>query len=181
VKKTFYGNYTIDSMKKALLLTVLISMTVFLSTGCTGEQASELAEQEVPVGPSEMVFDSTLAAELGADNYGMRRYVMAFLKAGPNRSQDREEAAALQRAHLDNINRLAEEGSLVLAGPFLGDTEIRGIYIFAVESVEEARVLTESDPAIQAGSLEMELHPWYGSAALMQLGDIHERISRESP
>lgn len=130
---------------------------------------------------SAAAYDSALAAKLGADDFGMRRYVMAFLKAGPNRSQDREEAAALQRAHLDNITRLAEEGSLIVAGPFLDDSEIRGIYIFAVETVDEARKLSETDPAIQAGSLVMELHPWYGSAALMQMGEVHGRISKESP
>jgi len=111
----------------------------------------------------------------------MRSYVMAFLKAGPNRDQDQQTAMELQRAHMDNINRLAEEGSLILAGPFLDDGQIRGIYIFNVESIEEARELTATDPAVQAGRLEMELHPWYGSAALMRVNDIHRQISKEMP
>lgn len=101
-------------------------------------------------------YDSILAAELGADEYGMRRYVMAFLKSGPNRSENKEEAAKLQRAHLDNITRMAEEGKLLVAGPFLDGGEIRGIYIFAVESVEEAEELTKTDPAIKAGTLVMD-------------------------
>lgn len=63
-------------------------------------------------------YDAELAARVGADDYGMKRYVMAMLKSGPNRSQSEEEAEKLQRAHLDNIGRLAEEGKLVLAGPF---------------------------------------------------------------
>jgi len=107
--------------------------------------------------------------------------VMAFLKAGPNRDRTPEEAQALQRAHLDNIRRMAEEGQLVLAGPFMDDGDIRGIYVFAVDSVEDAEALTATDPAVQAGSLVMELHPWYGSAALMKVGDIHARIARDSP
>jgi len=126
-------------------------------------------------------FDADLAAELGADAYGMRRYVMAFLKAGPNRDRDPEEAAELQNAHMANIRRLAEQGKLVLAGPFFGDGELRGIYIFAVETVEEARQLTASDPAVQAGSLEMELRPWYGSAAVIKINDLHRRIARKQP
>src|SRR5688572_17703877 len=65
-------------------------------------------------------FDSTLAAKYGADKYGMKRYVMAFLKSGPNRNQDSTEAARLQAGHMNNIQRLADEGKLVVAGPFLG-------------------------------------------------------------
>lgn len=148
--------------------------------GCTsnGEQENlSPAAQESP----DASYDEQLATELGADDYGMHQYVMAFLKAGPNRDQDSTEAAALQQAHMDNIGRLAEEGVLVLAGPFMDDGEVRGIYVFNVSSVEEARALTETDPAIQAGRLEMELHPWYGSAALMKVNEIHGRISREEP
>jgi uncharacterized protein YciI len=127
---------------------------------------------------STVVFDSLYAQQLGADDYGMRSYVMAFLKVGPNRDRTEEEARELQAAHMANIGRLAEEGKLVLAGPFLDGGELRGIYIFAVESVEEAEALTATDPAIKAGSLVMELHPWYGSAAVMEINEIHEKISK---
>ena len=124
-------------------------------------------------------YDARPAEELGADPYGMKQYVLAFLKAGPTRSQDSLEAARLQRAHLDNIIRMAEEGQLVVAGPFMDDGEIRGIYIFNVKTVEEAEALTASDPAIQAGSLVMELHPWYGPAALMKVKEISKAVAKE--
>ncbi len=123
-------------------------------------------------------YDSTLAADLGADEYGMKQYVMAFLKSGTVHIKDTSEQNKIQRAHLDNIFRLADEGKLILAGPFLDDTNIRGIFLFDVTSVEEAMELTNSDPAVQAGVLEMELHPWYGSAALMQVNQIHEKIAK---
>lgn len=84
---------------------------------------------------TKAVYDSLYAQELGDDDYGMRSYVMAFLKAGPNQDKSKEEAQQLQAAHMANIGRLAEEGKLVLAGPFLEGGELRGIYIFAVESV----------------------------------------------
>ena len=82
-----------------------------------------------------MSYDSALAMKLGADEYGMKKYVMAFLKTGPNQEQDSAKAAELQRAHLDNIFRLADEGKLALAGPFLDGGELRGVYIFNVETV----------------------------------------------
>ena len=108
----------------------------------------------------------------------MRQYVMAFLKRGSNRDRDSLATANLQKAHMENIGKLAEAGKLVLAGPFFGDGDIRGIYIFDVKTVAEAKALTETDPAIQAGSLIMELHPWYGSAALMKINELHERVAK---
>lgn len=126
-------------------------------------------------------YDAELADQLGADKYGMRRYVVALLKAGPVRDQAADEAGEIQRAHLENIRKLGGQGKLALAGPFLDNGSLRGIYIFNVETVEEARALTETDPAIQAGRLEMELHPWYGSAALMKVNEIHESIHLENP
>ena len=123
-------------------------------------------------------YDEALAKEYGADAYGMKTYVMALLKRGPNRDQSPEEAQALQRAHMSNIRRLAEEGKLILAGPFLDDGDLRGIYIFNVTSVKEAEELTKTDPAVQAGSLLMELHPWYGSAGLMAIKELQSKLSK---
>lgn len=119
---------------------------------------------------------SELAQTWGADEYGMKRYVMALLKTGPNRDLDDTQKQDLQAAHLKNISRMADEGKLVLAGPFLDSGELRGIYIFNVETIEEARSLTNSDPAIQAGSLQMELKSWYGSAALVPVNEWHKKI-----
>jgi len=124
-------------------------------------------------------FNSALANKLNADDYGMKKYVMAFLKSGPNRSKDSITQAKLQRAHLDNIVKMADQGILVIAGPFFGDGEIRGIYIFNVESIAEAKKLTETDPLIISGGLIMDLHLWYGSAALQEIGKIHKTIAKK--
>jgi uncharacterized protein YciI len=74
---------------------------------------------------------------------------------------------------------MAEAGQLVLAGPFMDAGEVRGIYIFNVTTVEEARALTETDPAVKAGRLAMELHPWYGSAALSLLTPLSKRLEKK--
>src|SRR5215469_4334917 len=128
---------------------------------------------------SKPAFDEELARKLGADDYGMKKYVMAFLKAGPTKVSG-EEAEKLQNDHLKNIIRLADEGKLAVAGPFLDHGDVRGIFIFNVETVEEARKLTESDPAVQRGTLQFELRPWYGSAALMEISQIHKTIEKKS-
>lgn len=142
----------------------------------TAAQPDLYAQMTDPAPP----YDSLLAARVGADEYGMKAYVMAFLKRGPNRSQDSLTAANLQKAHMQNINRMAEAGKLVIAGPFMDDGDIRGIYVFNVATVEEARALTETDPAVQAGRLVMELHPWYSSALLPVLAPMHKRLEKKS-
>lgn len=156
-------------MKKIILLLIIIAFN-----SCT----KQIKETNNNI--SEIAFDSLKAAEYGADKYGMKKYVMAFLKRGSKRDQDSTTAAELQKAHLRNITKMAEEGTLLLAGPFLDDDEVRGIYIFNVETIEEAKVLTETDPAIKAGRLEMELRPWYGTAALNGLYDLSKSLIKES-
>ena len=123
-------------------------------------------------------FNSAIAKKLNADQYGMSKYIMALLKKGPIRNQDSVSVEKLQKAHLENISRLSKEGKLLLTGPFLEDDDLRGIYIFNVETIEEAKSLAESDPAIKAGRLVMEFYPWYGTAALKQLSELHESISK---
>ncbi len=125
-------------------------------------------------------YNAQLAQKLGADEYGMKTYVMAFLKTGPNRLKDSTARMELLKAHLKNISKLAAEGKLVVAGPFLDDQPIKGIFIFNVTSLEEAKQLTETDPAIKAGTLVMELHLWYGSAALMQTTELHKQLARKN-
>jgi uncharacterized protein len=124
--------------------------------------------------------DNALSKQLGADENGMKTYIMAFLKKGRKRWMiDSTKANLLQKAHLDNITRLADEGKLVVAGPFLENTDLRGIYIFDVRTVAEAQQLCGTDPAIQAESLTMEFHPWYGSAALVKVYEIHKKIVKK--
>ncbi len=127
------------------------------------------------------LYDAALAQKLNADDYGMKKYVIAFLKSGPNKSSSEKDRKQLQRAHLDNIIKMANEGMLVLAGPFLDGGDLRGIYVFNVESVEEAIKLTETDPMIQKGVLVMEMHPWYGSATIQMLGELHKKVAKLNP
>lgn len=126
-------------------------------------------------GQSKVGYDEALAKKLGGEN-GLKKYVLAFLKSGPNRPTDSTARAKLQAAHMANIQRMADAGKLLVAGPFLDDGQLRGIYIFNVESIEEAKALTETDPAVRAGSLIMELHPWMSSAALQEVPRIHNSI-----
>lgn len=152
---------------------LLIFSTLLIFISCSTSKKSNV-ENKVDV------YNPELASAYGADDYGMKKYIMAFLKKGPNRDIPKEEAMKLQRAHLDNITRMAKNGDLVLAGPFLDDGDIRGIYIFNVDSIEKAKELTSTDPAIKAGSLVMELKEWYGSAALMGVNQVHSKLQKKN-
>lgn len=125
-------------------------------------------------------YDSALAAQLGADEYGIKRYVLAFLLAGDRvQEYSTEERAEIQKSHMANISKLADEGKLIIAGPFINGGEKRGIFIFDVITKSEAEALTNTDPAIKAGILKMELVEWYGSAALMMLPDIYPKLQKK--
>lgn len=153
---------------------VLAALASFVALGASSAAAAEPATAARSAPP---VFDAELAQRHGADERGMRRYVLVVLKTGPTRVPDGEARTAMFAGHMANIQRLAKEGKLAVAGPFMpSDSGWRGLFIFAVESVEEAKALTETDPVIVNGEMVAEYHPWYGSAALMATAELHERM-----
>jgi uncharacterized protein YciI len=84
-----------------------------------------------------------------------------FLTRGEKWTPEKTPATEeIQKGHMANINRLAEMKKLIAAGPFGDNGRLRGIFVFRVGSMDEAKALTASDPAVQAGRLAMEIHPW---------------------
>lgn len=131
-------------------------------------------------GDAPETYDAELAEELGADEFGMRPYVLVILKTGPAEITDEARRNELFAGHMANIGRLAEEGKLVLAGPFMDGGDKRGLFIFNVASLEEAEDLVTTDPAVEAGLFTADMTKYYGSAALLKLGDIHKKIQKRS-
>ena len=85
----------------------------------------------------------------------------AFLTRGEKWTPDKTPATEeIQKGHMANISRLAEMKKLIAAGPFGDDGRLRGIFVFRVSSLDEAKALTATDPAVQAGRLAMDIHPW---------------------
>ena len=140
------------------------------------------AAAQAPAPPSPPGYDAELAKSLGADDLGMRRYTLVILKSGPTPMAQGPERDAMFRGHFANIQRLAGEGKLALAGPFMGGGEgWRGLYLFTITDLEEVKKLTATDPVVANGEMIAEYHPWYGSAALMQVNQTHKRIAKKQP
>lgn len=99
----------------------------------------------------------------GDTTFTMKKYFMVFLKAGPERGQSPEESAEIQKNHLAHISWMADQGYVDIAGPFGDDGEVRGILVMRVPSKERAEELAAMDPAVKAGRLVMEIHPWWAA------------------
>jgi uncharacterized protein len=127
-------------------------------------------------------YDSLLARQLGADDYGMKQYRLVLLKTGPFVPPRQSLKDSLFRGHMENINRLAKAGKLIVAGPMQkNDRSYRGLFIIDSKTEEEAKEMLRADPAIAAGVFDYELFGWYGSAALGTYLENHERISKIKP
>jgi uncharacterized protein YciI len=134
--------------------------------------------QESAVAPPVPAFDAELAKRLGADERGMRSYVLVVLKTGPTRVPDGPAREAMFAGHFANMERLAKAGKLALAGPFAKDPDgWRGLFVFAVADIEEARQLVATDPVIVNGEMVAEYHRWYGSAAVMIVPEVHDKVA----
>jgi uncharacterized protein YciI len=101
---------------------------------------------------------------VGPGGYEMTTYYVGFLYRGPKwTSEETPESRKVMEGHMANIQRMGASGKLIIAGPFTDNGDLRGLYVFRAGSVEEAKSLVESDPAVQAGRLRFELHPWYAA------------------
>jgi len=111
----------------------------------------------------------------------MRNYVLVILKTGPTVVAPGKERDDIFKGHFANIHRLADEGKLVVAGPFDDQGgDWRGMFIFNVDNVEDAKKLVATDPVIKSGIMVAEYHKLYCSAALMEINGIHGKISEQS-
>jgi uncharacterized protein YciI len=159
-----------------LRLPILIS-SLILTLTCTISSAPALAQVKEQ-GASQ--FDAEYAKRLGADEMGMRNYVLVILKTGPNKIAAGKERDDMFAGHFANMKRLASEGKLVLAGPLDGVDGWRGLFVFLAKEISDAKAWTETDPVIVKGAMVAEYHKWYGSAAVLEVNQIHSKIAQKS-
>lgn len=151
------------------------STTAWLFCLATAIAPLHAAHGAAPAAPG---FDAALAKSVGADADGMRNYIFVLLKTGPVRVPDGPERDAMFKGHFENINRLADAGKLVLAGPLDGVDGWRGMFVLVADDIDAARAMVAADPVIQKGEMVAEYHKFFGSAALMLVNELHKRIDK---
>lgn len=126
-------------------------------------------------------YDSALAKKLNADEYGMKSYVLVMLKTGLTEITDKKIRDSIFGGHMANIQKLASENKLVVAGPMgKNDKNYEGVFVFNTSSIEEAKQWLSTDPAFQAKYLDAELYSWYCTAALQEIPALHKQVQKTS-
>jgi len=163
----------------------LVLLFVACSTVKTGHDNNESKPQaNTGVSAARPVqaqgYDAALAARLGADEYGMKNYVLCFLKPGKQRLMMVSELETLDTKHLQYLQQQVDKGLLVMMGMFPDGGEFYEQLVFNTEDTAVANSIMRQDPKVQAEIVVPEFHRWYGPAALPELKPIHERITRKS-
>ncbi len=130
---------------------LFIAIFLGLSSFAQEKKDSKPKTFKLPPGPGEK------------DSMIMKQYYFVMLIKGKDRDKITDKATIdkIQQGHMANMERLAKEGKLLVAGPFGDDSNWRGLFILNCDTKEEAEVLLATDPAIKAGRLDYELHPWW--------------------
>lgn len=130
---------------------------LFIATmiaACSDEQQSPQATATQPE-KYDLSKDTTVYTE------DMKRFWLVLLQKGPNRNQDSISAEKIQAAHMANINRLAKEGKLIMAGPIGAEDNLRGIFIMNCKDSTEVENFVKTDSAVITGRLIMKYYPWW--------------------
>lgn len=92
----------------------------------------------------------------------MTKYHFVLLNSGTNAATGSpSDGQKLMLDHLWNIRRMMDEGKMAAAGPLADGGAIAGIFVFATDSMDQAKAWANTDPMVKVGRLTPEIHPWY--------------------
>ena len=164
----------VSNLLKVTVLSLVLGMSITSCDSKNGQTvASETHVEVEELKPSIAALKEKLKREGyqifdyvdpdSGDTVVMQQYYVAFLKRGPNRSQNSQEADSLQALHMEHLGKMYAQGFADISGPFGDDGNIRGITIYNVPTLQIADSLANSDPMVKSGRLEIEIHPWWAA------------------
>jgi uncharacterized protein YciI len=107
------------------------------------------------------------ASQPGQGTAEMATYFVALLFKGSTASSSpAPDMTKIQQADVAYIQKMFLGGKIVVAGPFQDGGDMTGMFVLRAASLEEAREICKNDPAVQAGVLLYDLHPWRAPKAL---------------
>lgn len=101
-----------------------------------------------------------------------RDYVFVFIRTGPAKDLSPEERAKAFEGHFSNMKRLAEEGELLIAGPFgepLSAPDHRGLFVIDEPTLAGGMAHARTDPTTVAGVFVLQGHLFTTDAPLTEL------------
>lgn len=127
-------------------------------------------------------YDEALAKKLGADEFGMKKYVIAFLYRGDPVSEYSEvKRSEIQKGHMANITQTSRGRKDGFCRVIFLEIKKREVYSFSPSEVlKRPKVLTESGLAVKAGVLKTDQKEWNGSASLGMVVEISEKIAKNN-
>jgi uncharacterized protein YciI len=141
---------------------VVLAVLGLVLAGCESAPPSRARTPAAPGAPA--------AAPASDEAVPMERFYLVLLRRGPSWTPEQTpEVKAVLEGHMANIRRLAQEGKLALAGPFLeqeGAGALAGLFVLRVGSREEALAVAGTDPGVQSGRFAIEIFPWLGPQSL---------------
>lgn len=146
---------TVDTIAEEVIDSVPVEIIKAPEKKSSKALLAELKEQGFA---AESYYDENLK-----DTVIMQKYFMAFLKEGAIRTQNEEEAALIQKGHLEHLGKMYDLGYADISGPFDDKSTIKGVTIYNVPTLKMADSLANADPAVKAGRLEIEMHPWWAA------------------
>jgi len=97
------------------------------------------------------------------------RYTLVLIKTGERQGVPAPEQQRVFAGHFENMARLADEGELLVAGPYgshRSDPALRGVFLLDTADRDEARRIAETDPGFQAGVFRFDYHDFATTADL---------------
>ena len=136
--------------------TILLCLVLIFAMAC-GDTRNTKQETEATNIPAKYDLQSDTTVYLEE----MKRFWLVELRKGPNRNQDSASRVKIQAAHLANIDRLAKEGKIIMAGPIGVEDDLQGIFLMNCSDSTEVEKFVQTDTAVITGRLIMKYYPWW--------------------